>query len=785
MIHSPFFIRSAPNRLTARAMAVRADSADDATKSVEAILSTAAQTTVFDWERFEYIDEILSIPGASYPDQIPLLDSHNRYTVAAVFGSVRQIRADADYLVGRLFFAEDADSQTAWTKVRGKHVRDVSIGYEPIQFIDIEPGQSADVAGKTYTAGPRLLRVTTRFLVKELSLCAIGADPGAKTRGAATMRNRYRVRADHPLYGRAGTIVELENRYAHPLVRDGILERIKAPAAARAGQTNPPAASATPPRVPSSRADSDPTDDEQEPAADDAARADGDPTDDEEEPDADDEMADDGEDDETDDEERSYSGASLPRRPIRPAPARATQARSASDGPPTPAAIRDAMRVERHRISEINRLAGQDVPRRLVTQAIERGWTVNRASREFLGEIRRARRAPAGHAHSHDQLCTARALGTALIMRSGGRPVNPNAPETERQAQERAAETAHQYRDMSLVDICREAVRLDGHQPSHNRGDMIRAAVSGSTLTGIFTTNVNAILLQSFLEVGDSTQGWCQEADVPDFKTNERLRMGKSAGLERLARGKEANHATIADKLESYKIARYAKQFVVDEQDIIDDSLGAIVTMPREMGLAAARLRPDLVYSLLLANAALIQDSIALFHASHANLGTTGTALSATTLQTAITNMAKQTEDGVTLNVAPAFLIVPQDLRFAAQILLTSAERIISADSGGTYNPLKDMNITLRADNRIGVAGVTDPVTGTARVGTATNYFLAASPATGPTIEVGHLRGTNRQPVVRPFVLDRGQWGIGWDINYDIGAKALGYQGLYKATGAA
>ena len=37
-------------------------------------------------------------------------------------------------------------------------------------------------------------------------------------------------------------------------------------------------------------------------------------------------------------------------------------------------------------------------------------------------------------------------------------------------------------------------------------------------------------------------------------------------------------------------------------------------------------------------------------------------------------------------------VLVPQDLRFTAAILLKSAERIISSASGGTYNPLADEN---------------------------------------------------------------------------------------------
>ena len=46
----------------------------------------------------------------------------------------------------------------------------------------------------------------------------------------------------------------------------------------------------------------------------------------------------------------------------------------------------------------------------------------------------------------------------------------------------------------------------------------------------------------------------------------------------------------------------------------------------------------------------------------------------------------------------------------------------------------------------------------------------------------GYVAGTGRRPVVRPFTLSNGQWGIGWDVKLDIGAKALHFRGLYQGN---
>ncbi|MGB1276849.1 MAG: hypothetical protein ACPG77_13975, partial [Nannocystaceae bacterium] len=352
---------------------------------------------------------------------------------------------------------------------------------------------------------------------------------------------------------------------------------------------------------------------------------------------------------------------------------------------------------------------------------------------------------------------------------------------------QRAMELAHRYESLSLVDICREACRLDGENPGHSAEDAIRAAVSGSALSAIFTANFSASLLVAYVDSPDTTQGWTSSEDVGDFKSNEKAAMGKFGPLTKHGRGATAQNMDTSDSYESYKLGRYSGKFVVDEMDILDDRFGALDgETPRDIGLAAAQVRPDLVYSLLLANPTLNADSIAVYHASHNNLGTSGTALAAATLETAITGMGKQRIRNRPINVRPRFLVTPHDLGFTAKKLLRSAER--SEDGGdGTFNALREVGITPVADDRVGVAGVTDPDTGTAYVGTATNYFLFARPGENgaKTIIVGYRRGTGRAPKIVRFMLGEGQWGVGWAIKHDIASKYLDFRGTYKATGAA
>lgn len=149
------------------------------------ILSTERPTTVFDWERWEFVQEVLLADGMMVPpnNQVPLLDTHSRHSVKNVLGHVRDF-AEAEsgqYQArsGKVFFAEDADSVDAKNKVAGNHITDGSVGYTPLKTIWIDEGVEVEIKGRTFT-GP--LRVTYEWALSEFSLCPIGADVLAKVR---------------------------------------------------------------------------------------------------------------------------------------------------------------------------------------------------------------------------------------------------------------------------------------------------------------------------------------------------------------------------------------------------------------------------------------------------------------------------------------------------------------------------------------------------------------------------------------------------------------------------
>ncbi len=735
--------------LTKRAFCLRSESADDTTRSVEAVIATDQPVTVYDYRTGEIVDEILRMDGASIPDHVPMLANHSRYSLNDVFGSARNITVGKHEAIGRLYFAEgDPDAERAWQKVRGGHIRDVSAGYRSVKYTDIRPGQSAVVDGKTYTAKGRTLRVTTQWELREVSLVPIGADSRSKIRGNHSVHGEVtmppKLRAYLESIGLRAEATDAEAQtFLAGLAGD---QRARADAIA-AGETTR----------------TDPT-----PPAD-------------------------------------------PPAPTPPAPT------PPADPPEPPAtaeeAARRAVAAERERVRQITTLAGSDVSPELRQRAVDEGWDTARASQEFLADVRR--RGPAPDAapvpyHATAQTvrpsavnANARSLAAGLMIATGISDPTKHVAHSGRRdpsptdritAQE--AEIGQRMARMSAIDILRECVRQDTGRLYWDPGeafDALRAATSGGTLSYVFSTSVYAKIVEGWNEEPDTTV-WCDTEDVGNFMTQEDISLEGGSNLRVLPRGGTATDAQIADSRETYRIARFARKWTVDEQDVIDDRLGAIMRMPQEMGSAARRLRPDLVYSLLLGNPKLA-DGGTLFNATavttaggHKNQTTA--ALGAAGLKAAIDAMAAyRTADNAVLNIRPRYLIVPAALQWTAKELLTSTSQGFTAAAAAatptqyyTINILNGAVETLIVDDRIGAGGCWNPLTQKVVAGAATKWFLSAG---GPrTIRVAYRRGTNRLPVLRSYALDQGQWGMGWDINMDIGAAAMDYRGLHYSTGA-
>ncbi len=169
-------------RTRAAAISSRAD-LNDGDGPILWVLVTESPVQVYDWRRDEMVDEILLASGMVVPasGQVPLLDTHSRYTIASLHGHVKNFsEGEVDSFpacLGEVFFAEDDESVVARQKVRGGHLTDGSVGFKPLKSLYIPEGEAASFSGRRFE-GPAL--VVYEWLLKEFSLCPVGADSLAK-----------------------------------------------------------------------------------------------------------------------------------------------------------------------------------------------------------------------------------------------------------------------------------------------------------------------------------------------------------------------------------------------------------------------------------------------------------------------------------------------------------------------------------------------------------------------------------------------------------------------------
>ena len=256
-----------------------------------------------------------------------------------------------------------------------------------------------------------------------------------------------------------------------------------------------------------------------------------------------------------------------------------------------------------------------------------------------------------------------------------------------------------------------------------------------------------------------------------DYRTQRRTRFGGYGTLPTVSEGQPYNPLTSpSDEEVTYAPAKRGGTEDITLEMIANDDVGAISRIPRKLGVAAAWTLYRFVWEFFAANPT-IYDSVALFHSSHSNTGSS--ALSQSTLSSARIAMRQQAAYGDStdvLSIIPRTLIVPSNLEEIALQLTTSHVAVPSTPAGPSDTP----NIHQGLDYL-----VVDYWTDT------NNWFVACDPAMCPTIEIGFLNGkedpelfTQNDPtngsVFNADVLT-------YKIRHVYGGAVEEYRGLYGA----
>jgi len=330
---------------------------------------------------------------------------------------------------------------------------------------------------------------------------------------------------------------------------------------------------------------------------------------------------------------------------------------------------------------------------------------------------------------------------------------------------------------MRLSEFGAALLRGRNQQVPQSERDAFRAAFSNPEGVAALEGLVNTSILSGFRQAADSTSGWARPISLPTYLTSELAVVDQPARLEAVPRGDTAPVVNFSLSTSgAWRLARFGAQFVLDEQDAIDgQNIGVMQTALEEIGRAARAVIPDLVYSLLLTNAAL-GDGVALFDATRANLGSgAGSAFDEDGLDSGIQAMCSQIPtdeegDPVHQNYAPRFLIVPPSLYGAGRRLV---HNMATGDG---------QDLVVRSESRLTTTGVVNPRTDEVVAANGTSWLLACSSDQAAGVVVGFLNGRG-EPRIRRFELTGGAWGFGFDVSFSVGVTAADPRALYLSLG--
>ncbi|MET4309001.1 HK97 family phage prohead protease [Bradyrhizobium sp. RT4b] len=325
---------------------------------------------------------------------------------------------------------------------------------------------------------------------------------------------------------------------------------------------------------------------------------------------------------------------------------------------------------------------------------------------------------------------------------------------------------SREFIGMTCADVARACLYRAGVSVMGMAGPTVitRALQTTSDYPLLLANVMSKSLRDAYQAAPGGIRRIAKETQANDFRAKSRIVIDHSGFvLEQVSESAEYPFGSFIDSAETYAIATYGKIFSISRKALVNDDLGGLGDVSRNLGLAAAEFERQALVNLLVGAAGLgptMSDNVTLFHATHGNVGTAGVP-SETTLSEARLLMRNQTGPGGGLiSVVPRYLIVPSELETAGEKLITS----VQATQTANVNPFAFLDL------------IVEP-----RLTNATRWYIACDPALLPCIEYAYLAGApGPQTESRSgFEVD----GVQTKVRLDYGCGAVEFRGLVTNAG--
>ena len=404
-------------------------------------------------------------------------------------------------------------------------------------------------------------------------------------------------------------------------------------------------------------------------------------------------------------------------------------------------------------------VAGNDGANTVDAEAVA-SIVLERLRAERLAEVRAERpKAPAAHVVDASAAHDPRVIEAALCLNGG-------LGNVEKVFDQKTLEAADRRRgSTSLQEVLVEAARANGYTgpariSAGNVRDVLASGFATHSISNVLAATYGKFLLQGYTAVEAVWDQIASIRSVSDYKTVTGVRLNGGFDFEDVGPSGELKSADASDETRTIKAKLTGRMSSITMVDIVNDDLGALTQVPARLGRGAAvKLNKDFWTEFESSNSTFYRKETA----------AAGNALQISALRTAVASYRKLTDpDGNPLGITPQLLLVPPELEMTAEELMGSSV-LITGESATRGN--------------VNVFAGRYRVVSSAYLTSGTTWWLMASPAELPAMEVAFLNG-QRLPTVQQAEADFNMLGIQVRGHFSYGVAKAEARGAYRMATA-
>ncbi len=343
-------------------------------------------------------------------------------------------------------------------------------------------------------------------------------------------------------------------------------------------------------------------------------------------------------------------------------------------------------------------------------------------------------------------------------------------------------EADNEYFGMSLTDLAARALASKGISVRGLTKDAIARKVLASHSTSDFpyllSNTAGKVLRREFGLQPVTWNRWCKIGSVSDFKQASRHTLGSFSSLTTKVELGEYQQGTLAEERETIQAITKGRYISLSREMLVNDDLGEFVDMAGKMGRAAARTVEADVYTSLTSSSGAgptMSDTGALFNSTavttaggHANLTSSGTAISVASIAVGEAAMMAQRDKGLNDYV----MMLPRYLLCSPTKKQTAWDVINSVTDVSQSNPAKRNYVQAQLNLEV----VASPYL------SGNPWYLVADPSAAELYEVAFLDGQQE-----PFIDDEVEFmtdAMNMKVRLDYGIAAIDWRAGYRNAGA-